>query len=237
MVEMMMWVTQLYISVFEKVSDEARFLLLMTTIPGESGGTFNPNTFQKIREAQKRFPKHRIHVDGGVNHEVAFILRDMGVYCSVSGNYLMKSQHTGRALHTLKSGIETSKYLVKDFMLTYAETPVCLATDNFESLLYIMDSAKLGFVCIINDDNTLAGICSNADLRRGLLKNVKDLNNTTLKDITNTTPLTANENWSIAELIDSIQEASFPVLFLPVVNNENKLTGAVTFNQLIKSNI
>ncbi len=225
------------LSAFEKASPYAKFILLMATTPGESGGKLNPNTFHKIREAKRKYPFHRIHVDGGVNPEIAFILRDMGVYASVSGSYLLKSTHAGRALHTLKSGIGESGYLLRDFMLKYDEVPTCNISSSFSELLQIMDSGKLGFVCILNDESILEGVCSNADLRKGLLKNIHDLRKTTLIDVLNKNPLTAMENWNVSQLMNCIQEANFPVLFLPVINESKKLTGAVTFNQLIKSTI
>ena len=74
------------------------FILIMATIPGQSGGKFDAVNFRKIRDFQRMFPKKRIHVDGGVNSEVSFILRNLGVYSSVSGSYLFNSASIGEAL-------------------------------------------------------------------------------------------------------------------------------------------
>ncbi|MEZ4721366.1 MAG: hypothetical protein R2813_05750 [Flavobacteriales bacterium] len=68
------------------------FILLMATIPGQSGGKFDKVNFRKIRKFKNAFPGKQIHVDGGVNAEVSFVLRNMGVTSSVVGSYLFKDQ-------------------------------------------------------------------------------------------------------------------------------------------------
>jgi len=55
------------------------FILIMATVPGQSGGVFDKINFEKIRKFRKQYPIKSIHVDGGVNGEVSFILRNMGV--------------------------------------------------------------------------------------------------------------------------------------------------------------
>ena len=75
------------IEVFEQYVNQFDFILFMATIPGESGGVFDSRNFRRIRDFKKKFPGKKIHVDGGVNGEVSFILRNMGVYASVSGSY------------------------------------------------------------------------------------------------------------------------------------------------------
>ena len=77
------------ISVFEKYKNNFDFILFMTTVPGQSGGKFNKDNFSKIREFKQKYPDKKIHVDGGVNADVSFVLRNMGVYSVVSGSYLV----------------------------------------------------------------------------------------------------------------------------------------------------
>ena len=59
----------------------------------------------------------------------------------------------------------------------------------------------------------------------------------TVEDITNTDPVKANENFSVMELIRFIKQQSFPISYLPVVDDTNKVTGAVTFFNLIKGEL
>ena len=75
------------VEVFEPYREYCSFILLMTTTPGKSGGVFGKENFRKIRQLRNTYPGKRICVDGGVNAEVSFILRNMGVDTIVSGSY------------------------------------------------------------------------------------------------------------------------------------------------------
>ena len=92
----------------------------------------------------------------------------------------------------------------------------------------------MGFTILAGESGQLEGIISNADVRKGLMKNIGNLNAISEKDITNLNPITVNENASVVELIRLIKSKKFPITYLPVVNNEQKVTGAITFFNLIK---
>ena len=223
------------IEVFDTYAASCSFILLMTTTPGQSGGKFNTDTFKKIRDFKNKYPDKRIHVDGGVNAEVSFILRDLGVYSSVSGSYLLKHEHIGSALYSLKVAENTSEFLIKDFMIPLNELPVLdIRQCSFESIVTTMEKYKLGFTLFTDKDNEFAGLTSNADLRRGIIKNMKQLQDIKARDIINLHPVTTQETYSIHQMLQQIKKLPFTILFIPVVDEQNKLKGAVTFNHLIK---
>jgi len=226
------------ISVFTDYAEQFDFILFMTTTPGQSGGVFDKANFKKIHEFRQRFPNKNIHVDGGVNGEVSFILRNMGVYSSVSGSYLMNSESMGAAMLNLKTHEVDSHFQVKDFMRTVDELPL-LKTKNrsVTGILRSIEEYDVGFTILIDDDGKLEGIVTNADVRKGLLKHTDDLNKVSVADITNTNPVKANENFSVMELLRFIKQQSFAISYLPVVDDTNKVTGAVTFFNLIKGEL
>lgn len=226
------------IAVFQEYSQDFDFILFMTTTPGQSGGTFDKRNFKKIREFRQKFPDKNIHVDGGVNGEVSFILRNMGVYSSVSGSYLMNSGSMGAAMLNLKTHEVDSHFQVKDFMREADEIP--LLKKNQRSVKNILQSIEvhdLGFTILVDDDGKLDGIVTNADVRKGLLKHIDNLNDVSVEDMTNTNPVKANENFSVMELLRFIKQQSFAISYLPVVDDTNKVTGAVTFFNLIKGEL
>lgn len=226
------------ISVFKTYAKQFDFILFMTTTPGQSGGVFDKSNFKKIREFRKQFPDKNIHVDGGVNGEVSFILRNMGVYSSVSGSYLMNSESMGAAMLNLKTHEVDSHFQVKDFMRTVEDIPLLKAQDrSVVSILQSIEDYNLGFAILIDDNGKLDGIVTNADVRKGLLKHVDNLNAVSVEDITNTKPARANENFSVMELLRFIKQQSFAISYLPVVDDNNKVTGAVTFFNLIKGEL
>lgn len=226
------------VSAFEPYADLCDFILLMTTTPGKSGGSFSTNTFSKIRSFRQLYPGKRIHVDGGVNNEVSFILRDMGVYSCVSGSYLMNHEHIGSALYSLKTQETPSHFRIGDFMIPKVELPVLPETNtSFAQAVTLMDQYKMGFIFFEASNGKLAGICSNADLRKGIVKNLADLNAIQLSDIINPKPVAVYEDHTIAEMLQLIKSCSFPILFLPVLKRDGSLAGAVTFNNLIKGEL
>jgi len=223
------------IDAFEQYVERFDFILMMATIPGKSGGAFNKDIFRKIRLFKKRFPEKRIHVDGGVNGEVSFILRNMGVYASVSGSFLFNAESLGFALLNLKTLENESHFQVKDFMMSGDEVPVLLPENrSFENILRNIEQYQMGFTILVDNKNNLEGIISNADVRKGLLNNINTLSAITEIDITNRTPITVNENATVVELIRLIKSKKFPITYLPVVNDTNKLVGALTFFNLVK---
>ena len=224
--------------VFDKYSEICSFILFMATIPGKSGGQFNKDIFRKIRAFRKKYPDKKIHVDGGVNGEVSFILRNMGVFAAVSGSYLFQSAHLGAALLNLKSHEVESHYRVKDFMLTREEIPVLNPSQrSFGEVLHALENFKLGFIILEGGEGILEGIISNADVRKGLLRHLDNLNAAAVNDMINTAPVTVNENDTVEEMLRKIKAQRFPINFLPVINDARRVTGALTFFNLIKGEL
>lgn len=223
------------LEVFGEFSQTCDFVLLMATVPGESGGTFNKDNFKRIREFKQKFPNKQIHVDGGVNAEVSFILRNLGVHCAVSGSYLFKQNTVGGAMLSLKNGEVDSHFRVADFMLGLNETPtVGLSNLSLKSVLQSIEEAKMAFTAVIDKAGFLKGIISNADVRKGLLQHIDDLASLQAESLINLNPIVVNEDITVTELLRFIRHQTIPINYLPVVNSEGKLTGSLTFNDLIK---
>jgi ribulose-phosphate 3-epimerase len=223
------------LEVFDRYADVCSFILFMTTTPGMSGGEFNKENFKKIRQFRAKYPDKKIHVDGGINAELSFILRNMGVYASVIGSYLFKGSFIGSAMLRLKSDDIKSHYRTSDFMLDTDEIPI-LKYDNltFENVLLTIENYKMGFTNVADKDNKLLGIISNADIRKGLIRNLNDLNNINIDHIINRNPAFVCDSDTVSEVLTYIKSLQFPVLFLPVVDKDHKITGTIKFNNLIK---
>ncbi|MBT3423356.1 MAG: CBS domain-containing protein [Bacteroidetes bacterium] len=227
--------TETELNVFEEFSASVDFIMFMATTPGYSKGEFRKNNFKRIRTFKKQYPSTNIHVDGGVNGEVSFILRNIGVDAAVSGSFLMRANQKSSALLDLKMNTVQSTYQIKDFMIPAKEIDTISPNRfSFSEILSSIDKNKLGFTVYVNEDKKLQGFIANADVRKGLLKNLSDLNQTTPEEITNFNPATVFDDITIQELIQYIKAQNFPVNYLPVVNREGVFTGALTFENLIK---
>jgi len=225
------------VDIFQGFS-EFDFILIMATTPGQSGGKFDQHNFQKIRKFRKMYPTKSIHVDGGVNGEVSFILRNMGVSSCVSGSYLFNAPSIGQALMNLTKREIESSFQIKDFMVPADECPVCYShLHSAKEIVQVVDQGKLGFALVLKDDGKLIGIVSSADIRKGVLKKWDELQQINISDIMNTSPLTILETATVVELLKLIKTCSFPVMYMPVVNSIGHAVGIINFAHLIKGEI
>lgn len=214
------------------------FILIMATVPGQSGGVFDTLNFTKIRDFKKKYPSKSIHVDGGVNAEVSFILRNMGVSSSVSGSYLFNAPSIGHALMNLTKREVESHFLVKDFMIPLAESPVIGEKKlDLKNILQTIDRGQLGFCLVTDEQDKFTGLVSNADVRKGLLNNLDDLNQADAHAMVNRHAITVQESATVNEMLKLIKKCPFPVMYLPVLNNHGNATGIVTFVNLIKGEL
>ncbi len=224
------------IEIFHKFS-EATHILFMTTTPGVSGGTFNKHTFSKIRQFRNKFPKKEIHVDGGVNDKVSFILRNMGVHCAVIGSFLFKD-HLGYSFLRLQSNEIGSTYTAQDFMLDFDEIPVLTESKfTLRELLITIEKFGMGLAIIADKNSKLTGLITNADVRKALIKNFDTIQNINPDEIINRQPIVVQEENTVEEIIKLVKKQSFPIQFLPVVGKNNEIKGLLRFNNLIKGEL
>ncbi len=214
------------------------FILMMATIPGQSGGKFDKVNFKKIRQFKREFPGKSVHVDGGVNGEVSFILRNLGVEAAVVGSYLFKSMPVGAALLNLKTHDIESHYLVNDFMRTREEIPLLgPGQRDLKQVLQSIEDFKLGFTILEMANQKLDGLISNADLRREILRNVNHLDHIDVEAMINRTPIIIRQNTTVEDMLKMVKKFDFPVNYLPVLDNSDKVCGVVSFLNLVKGEL
>jgi pentose-5-phosphate-3-epimerase/predicted transcriptional regulator len=223
------------VSVFDEYS-YMDFLLVMATTPGKSGGSFDAQNFRKVRAFSQKYPTKRVHVDGGVNNEVSFILRNLGVYVSVSGSYLFQGPSVGNALMKLLKNNTQSSYKIEDFCRTRDEAPIVVFHQNLQLLntLEIIEEKGFGF-CMLEDKNQkFIGIISMADIRRGLIRTRGNCELLKITDIINRNPVTIRNDQTVREMLGLIRMQPFPITYLPVVDRENRTFGMISFVNLVK---
>ena len=230
-------ITPTPVTIFEEYS-HYDFILIMATIPGQSGGKFDTVNFSKIREFRNAYPDKSIHVDGGVNPEVSFIIRNMGVTSAVSGSYLFNAASVGNALMNLTKRSIESSYTVSDFMIPLNESPVVRMNElTLESVLRSIEKGRLGFTLVLDNEGKSKGLISNADVRKGLLNNLNDINKLEAVQLVNSSPTTISDCSTVIEMLQLIKHSSFPITYLPVVSKDGFAKGIVTFVNLIKGEL
>ena len=227
------------IDVFEPYKDRFAFILLMTTTPGQSGGAFNQTVFQRIREFRARYPSKAIHVDGGVTDEVSLMLKNHGVGLIVVGSYLEKANSIIKSTLLIRGeSHEKSAYLIRDCMSFPEEFPVLLYDGlTITALLKEMSSRRSGFAAIVNDKSRLAGIITDGDIRRAWLRVLETGDEADVYALMNKTPHTALDTATVGDMLEQVSKQPRTCLYLPVVDAENRLRGAISFQDLVKGGL
>ncbi|MFM1914704.1 MAG: hypothetical protein RLZZ531_373 [Bacteroidota bacterium] len=230
-------ITPTPISAFDPYVD-FDFILIMATIPGQSGGKFDRLNFAKIRQFRTKYPSKSIHVDGGVNGEVSFILRNMGVSSAVSGSYLFNGPSVGNALMNLTKREIESTFTMGDFMIPLEETPTFKVTGcSTRIILEAVENGQMGFALAIEGDKQLFGLVSSADIRKTFLKNLENTANIEPTAFINRQPMCIRESATVIELLQTLKKSNFPMMYLPVVNDEGQAVGIINFVNLIKGEL
>lgn len=226
------------VEVFRHYADRFEFILLMATVPGKSGGTFDRQNFRKITAFQRQYPHKNVHVDGGVNAEVSFILRNMGVETAVSGSYLFDAAHINTALLHLKFNETDSHFLVQDVMRGLDEAPVIYRSAlRLRTIVKVMDQGRMGCAIVVEDDHQLVGIIGNADLRGALLRHIDDLRHLDVDAMINKQPLVIKGTATVHQLLRFVKKQPTTVIYLPVVDERNQVIGIIHFMHLIKGEL
>lgn len=85
-------------------------VLIMTVEPGFGGQGLIPETIEKVKELKEYVEKNNIEidiqVDGGVNLETSYLVKEAGANILVSGSAIVKSDDYKKTIENLKKSIE-----------------------------------------------------------------------------------------------------------------------------------
>lgn len=211
------------------------FVMLMCTRPGESGGKFDVSNFQRINELKQRFPKLKITIDGGVNSEVAFVLKLLSVDTVVSGSYLLDRNEYGLNMLNLLHPIAGNTFCVKDFLPPAKYEPILIRGKfTFREAVQSIEDFKTGYAIVVDEKGYLVGVITNADVRKALLKHWEDLSCLAEEEYINFRPIAIAETDSLQAMLNLIESQNRIVLFLPAIDTAGKFTGVVPLNNLAK---
>ena len=124
---------------------------------------------------------------------------------------------------------------IKDVMREKNDIPQVNAKTKFYNVLEEINSKKLGFTTVVDQDTKLIGTITDGDLRRGYLKFQNNISEKTAEDIMNSKPKTiASENLAVSAL--HIME-EYRISSLIVVDSSSKPIGIVDLKDLLKAGL
>ena len=75
------------------------------------------------------------------------------------------------------------------------------------------------------------------DFRKEVLRNVSDLNAISVDGMTNYNPIRVDETMTVSDMIAFLKSHQFPINYLPVVDEQNRVKGVVSFLNLVKGEL
>ena len=219
---------------FEKADSlikDSDYVLLMTTVPGESGKSFDKESLDWIKSFKKSYPLKKVHVDGGIDNIVSDKLRSLKIDCIVSGSYLMRSTSMVASVLKLK-GIKP-KTSLRRYMTKIDYIPFLNPNSNIIDAFSSIELSQRGF-CII-EDGLKWGIITDGDIRRYIIASQqKDLKlSDSIQDIVNYSPFCMDVNSNVESLLRELIEKNFyKRLNFVVLTEYNKPVGILVLNKM-----
>lgn len=126
------------------------------------------------------------------------------------------------------------RYKVKDLMITGEKLPLANENILFTEAIEIISSHKLGMAMILNNSNELAGVLTDGDIRRTLIK-YHNVENLKVKDVMTLNPKKISENEYAASALNLMEKYS--ITALAVVDESNHPIGVIHVHDLLKSGV
>lgn len=209
------------------------YVLLMTTTPGRSGGSFDTTVFDRIRAFRLRHPRMPLHVDGGVDADVSSALRVLGVNVIVSGSFLFRGQSVvHRKMDLLRANADLGLEWV---MMPRAAVPLVDTGAPLDAVVRSMARGRVGATLVLDDEGSLAGLITDGDLREALLRRDDALAGITAAEMMNPRPLTVSRDQSLRQLIRAVEASGRPILVVPVTEAGSRhYAGCISLHNLLR---
>ena len=125
---------------------------------------------------------------------------------------------------------ERLKVNVTEVMLTGEHIPMTGQNTSLRQAVSILNEKNLGAVLIVDDDQRVAGIITDGDIRRMVAKNI-DLDTQLAMNHMTPTPKTISEDLLAADALSIMQEHEITIL--PITDTRGHLSGILHLHDLI----
>lgn len=126
-------------------------------------------------------------------------------------------------------------YHVKDLMLSDEDKlPIVHENDTFTSVIEVISKFKLGMAIIVNASGNLAGVLTDGDIRRTLIK-YPDTVSLLIKDVMTVNPKRIREDEYAAGALHLMEKYS--ITALAVVDGSDKPIGVIHIHDILKAGV
>ncbi|QQL45615.1 KpsF/GutQ family sugar-phosphate isomerase [Sulfuriroseicoccus oceanibius] len=103
---------------------------------------------------------------------------------------------------------------------------------SFRELVSEMTRTNLGAVCVENGDGTLAGVITDGDVRRTIMR--EDPFQLVARDIMTENPVTIRPQAKLAEVLAEMEMPKRRIYVIPVVDDEQRIAGLVRMHDIVR---
>ena len=119
---------------------------------------------------------------------------------------------------------------IKEVMFTGDNIPVVVLGSKVSQAVEIMDSKGLGATLVVEKSNRLAGIVTDGDLRRALIK-LENITEMKVEEIMSPSPKTIDEDQMAAEALGIME--LYEITLLCIVDRQKRVKGVVHLHDLL----
>jgi arabinose-5-phosphate isomerase len=120
-----------------------------------------------------------------------------------------------------------------DLMLVKNKIPFVNENEIMKNALKTLNSKKLGFLVIINNQNLNSGVFTDGDLKR-LMQNKKNINNKKIKSFMTKNPYRVEENTLATEVLSKMNRKKITNICVYKKRNKKKIVGVLHIHNLLK---
>ncbi len=217
------------IEFFKEIIHLSERILIMTTTPGVSGGTFDERTFDFVKDLKKVNPSIKIYVDGGVNSDNFDALMHLGVHTVIIGSYLARTTNWKRNYSHLfnKMSLDIKLGSIAESVF---ELPATESTD-LNCVLDVMAESRSNFALIVNNSEEIVGIVTDGDIKRQI-RSANGLNTKEMKLKPNKDFIFAHEDDNLDELLTRF-EMKLSLGAIPIKDKDGLLRQAVRVSSFL----
>ena len=124
--------------------------------------------------------------------------------------------------------------LVRDVMRSGPDAPRIPVTATLTDALLEMSRGRMGMTAVVSDEQVVAGIFTDGDLRRAIGKG-QDLRDIAVRDVMSANPRTIGPDHLAAEAVEIMERAK--VTQLLVVDDARRLLGALNIHDLFRGKV
>lgn len=124
---------------------------------------------------------------------------------------------------------------IQEIMHSGDATPKVLVSASLNDALLEMSKKGLGMTAIVDEHDSLQGVFTDGDLRRVLDKGELNTKETNVADVMTTNCRTTRAETLAAETLAMMQQ--YKINALPVVDEKNKLIGAMNMHDLLRAGV